>query len=101
MTKKIVIWGYPPDTHTHSYIHLGFAKAFAYLDYDVVWCDDDPDYADDVKDSIVLTEKNCINIFQLIVHRNISFIILQMILKNMKVITFTIFLFIMKDMIGV
>jgi len=61
MTKKIVIWGYPPDTHTHSYIHLGFAKAFAYLDYDVVWCDNDPDYADEVKDSIVLTEKNCMS----------------------------------------
>ena len=61
MTKKVVIWGYPPDTHTHSYIHLGFAKAFAYLDYDVVWCDDDSDYADEVKDSIVITEKNCIN----------------------------------------
>jgi len=59
MTKKIVIWGYPPNTHTHSYIHLGFAKAFSYLDYDVVWCDDDPDYADEVKDSIVITEKNC------------------------------------------
>ena len=59
MTKKVVIWGYPPDTHTHSYIHLGFSKAFSYLDYDVVWCDDDPDYADEVKDSIVLTEKSC------------------------------------------
>ena len=59
MTKKIVIWGYPPDTHTHSYIHG--LKAFSYLDYDVVWCDDDPDYADEVKDSIVLTEKNCMS----------------------------------------
>ena len=59
MTKKVVIWGYPPDTHTHSYIHLGFAKAFSYLDYDVVWCADDSDYADEVKDSIIITEKNC------------------------------------------
>lgn len=61
MTKKVVIWGHPPDTHTHSYIHLGFAKAFSYLDYDVVWCDDDPDYADEVKDCIVLTENSCRN----------------------------------------
>jgi hypothetical protein len=59
MTNKVVIWGYPPDSHTHSYIHLGFAKAFSYLNYDVIWCDDDPDYADEVKDCIVLTEKNC------------------------------------------
>ena len=59
MTKKVVIWGYPPDTHTHSYIHLGFAKAFSYLDYEVTWCDDDPDYADEVKDAIVISENNC------------------------------------------
>lgn len=59
MNKKVVIWGYPPNTHTHSYIHLGFAKAFSYLDYDVVWCGDDPDYVDEVKDCIVLTENSC------------------------------------------
>jgi len=61
MTNKVVIWGHPPDTHTHSYIHLGFAKAFSYLDYDVVWCADDPDYVDEVKDCIVLTENSCRN----------------------------------------
>ena len=59
MTQKVVIWGYPPNTHTHSYVHLGFAKAFSYLDYDVVWCDDDPEYAEDVGDAIVISEKNC------------------------------------------
>ena len=60
MTKKVVIWGYPPDTHTHSYIHLGFAKAFSQLDYDVVWYDDDEEYSDeDLSDAIIITENNC------------------------------------------
>jgi hypothetical protein len=60
MTKKIVIWGYPPHTHTHSYIHLGFAKAFSYLDYDVVWYDDSEEYSqEDLSDAIIISENNC------------------------------------------
>lgn len=60
MNKKIVIWGYPPDTHTHSYIHLGFAKAFSDMDYDVTWYDDSPDYSkEDLSNAIVITEHNC------------------------------------------
>jgi len=60
MIKKVVIWGYPPDTHTHSYIHLGFAKAFSEMDYDVVWYDDSPEYSNEnLQDSIVITEHNC------------------------------------------
>ena len=38
---KIVIWGYPEHSHTHSYIHLGFYRAFKYLGFDVYWFDDD------------------------------------------------------------
>ena len=37
---KIVIWGYPLHSHTHSYIHSAFYKAFKYLEYDVYWFDD-------------------------------------------------------------
>lgn len=60
MSKKVVIWGYPPHTHTHSYIHLGFAKAFSFLDYDVVWYDDSDEYSDeDLSDAIVISEVNC------------------------------------------
>lgn len=60
MNKKVVIWGYPPHTHTHSYIHLGFAKAFSSLDYDVVWYDDDEEYSDEnLSDSIIISEINC------------------------------------------
>lgn len=60
MDKKVIIWGHPPDTHTHSYIHLGFAKAFSHLNYDVVWYDDDEEYAnEDLTNAIIISEKNC------------------------------------------
>lgn len=59
MNKKIIIWGHIPDSHTHSYVHLGFAKAFSSIDYDVVWYDDSSEYAnEDLTDSIVIAEKN-------------------------------------------
>lgn len=60
MTKKVIIWGYTPHTHTHSYIHYGFAKAFANLDYDVMWYDDSPEYSqENLSDAIIISEVNC------------------------------------------
>lgn len=38
--KKIVIWGYPLNTHTHSYIHYGWHKGFTHLKYDTYWFSD-------------------------------------------------------------
>lgn len=38
---KIIIWGYPLHSHTHSYIHAAFYKAFKFLDYETYWFDDD------------------------------------------------------------
>lgn len=38
--KKIIIWGHPLYSHTHSYIHEAYYKAFKYLGYDVYWFDD-------------------------------------------------------------
>jgi hypothetical protein len=35
--KKVVIWGHPLNSHTHSYIHAGFYKAFQYLGYETIW----------------------------------------------------------------
>jgi hypothetical protein len=35
--KKFVIWGHLHYTHTHSYIHYGFAKAAQSMGWDVVW----------------------------------------------------------------
>lgn len=62
MSKKVVIWGHPPHTHTHSYINYGFAKAFAQLDYDVIWYEDSEDYVkESLEDSIVITEVNSCN----------------------------------------
>jgi hypothetical protein len=39
--KKVVIWGYPLDTHTHSYIHYAFEKAFKFLGYETLWLNND------------------------------------------------------------
>ena len=34
---KIVIWGFPLYTHTHSFIHASFYKVFKHLGYDTYW----------------------------------------------------------------
>ena len=54
---KIVIWGYPLHTHTHSYIHNSFYKAFNFLGHSVYWFDDN-NYPDgfDFTNCIFLTE---------------------------------------------
>jgi len=38
--KKVIIWGYPLHSHTHSYIHGAWYKTFKHLGYDVYWFDD-------------------------------------------------------------
>ena len=38
--QKVIIWGYPLYTHTHSYIHYGWHKAFKHLGYDTYWFHD-------------------------------------------------------------
>ncbi len=40
MNKKIIIWGYPLHSHTHSYIHSAIFDALKYLKYEVYWFDD-------------------------------------------------------------
>lgn len=37
---KIIIWGYPLHTHTHSYTHNAFYKAFKALGHEVYWFHD-------------------------------------------------------------
>ena len=37
--KQIVIWGHKIHTHTHSYIHGAFYKAFSFLGYKTLWLD--------------------------------------------------------------
>ena len=54
---KVVIWGYPLNSHTHSYIHSSFYKAFKHLGHDVYWFHDDEYPEDfDFDDCIFLTE---------------------------------------------
>jgi len=40
MFSKIIIWGYPLHTHTHSYIHYGWYKGFKHLGYNTFWFND-------------------------------------------------------------
>ncbi|NBP58076.1 hypothetical protein EBU71_16380 [bacterium] len=58
--KKIIIWGHPPHTHTHSYIHHGFYKSLYYLGHDVYWVDDIENNNIDVNDAIVISESQAI-----------------------------------------
>lgn len=44
--SKIIIWGHPLYSHTHSYVHDAYYKTLRYLGYDVYWFHDD-DYPDD------------------------------------------------------
>lgn len=39
--SKVIIWGHPLHSHTHSYIHESYYRAFEYLGYDVYWFDDE------------------------------------------------------------
>jgi hypothetical protein len=41
MFERVIIWGHKLHTHTHSYIHYGFYKAFKHLNYDVYWLDEE------------------------------------------------------------
>ena len=39
--QKVIVWGYPLHTHTHSYGHAAAFKAFKYLGYETYWFHDD------------------------------------------------------------
>ena len=38
--NKVVIWGHPLYSHTHSYVHEAYNKAFKHLGYDTYWFHD-------------------------------------------------------------
>lgn len=38
--SKVVIWGHPLYSHTHSYVHDAYYKAFKRMGYDVYWFHD-------------------------------------------------------------
>jgi hypothetical protein len=56
-SKKVVIWGYPLYSHTHSFVHYGWFKAFQALGYETYWFHDKDHPADfDYSNCIFLTE---------------------------------------------
>jgi hypothetical protein len=60
MTKqKVIIWGHPLHSHTHSYIHGGFKKGFEHMGCEVHWFNNEeyPDPTDfDYGNSLIITE---------------------------------------------
>lgn len=55
--SKIIVWGFPLHTHTHSYIHYGWVKAFTAIGYETHWFSDDNFPIDfDYNDCLFITE---------------------------------------------
>ena len=62
--KKVIIWGFPLHSHTHSYIHHGWYKGFKHLGHETYWFHDG-DYPNDFDYS------NCVFITEGYADRNI------------------------------
>jgi hypothetical protein len=55
--KKVVIWGHKLHSHTHSYIHWAFHRAFTHLGYETYWLDNRDDVSGiDFSNSLFITE---------------------------------------------
>lgn len=55
--KKVVLWGHKLHSHTHSYIHYAFVKAFKHLGYETLWLDkNDKITGIDFSNSLFITE---------------------------------------------
>ncbi len=55
--KKVVLWGHKLHSHTHSWIHWAFYRAFEHLGYDVLWLDNSDNIKGiDFSDSLFITE---------------------------------------------
>lgn len=55
--KKVVIWGHKLHSHTHSYIHWAFHRAFTHLGYDTYWLDNQDNLQGiDFSNSLFITE---------------------------------------------
>lgn len=54
--SKIVIWGHPLHSHTHSYIHHGYFRAFKSLGFDTVWLNGSPCLSEFPDNTIFFTE---------------------------------------------
>jgi hypothetical protein len=57
--NKVIIWGHKLHSHSHSYIHAGFFKAFKHLGYDTYWLDNNDDVTCmDFSNSLFITEEH-------------------------------------------
>lgn len=57
---KFIIWGHKLHTHTHSYIHSAYNKAFQYLGYETYWVDAKDDLSSiDFSDAVFFVEGSC------------------------------------------
>lgn len=57
MQSKVIIWGHKLHSHTHSYIHNSYFKAFKSLGYEVFWFDETDDVSGfDFSNCIFFTE---------------------------------------------
>ncbi len=55
--SKVIIWGHPLHSHTHSYIHWGFFRAFKHLGYEVYWVKEQQELEGiDLHNALFLTE---------------------------------------------
>ena len=55
--EKVVIWGHKLHSHTHSYIHNAFFRAFEHLGHQTFWFDNNDDTKNfDFGNSLFLTE---------------------------------------------
>lgn len=55
--KKVVLWGHKLHSHTHSYIHWGFQRAYQALGYQTLWLDQHDHIANiDFSNALFITE---------------------------------------------
>lgn len=60
--NKVIVWGYPLDSHTHSYVHFCWVKTFKALGYETHWFEDNNYPALDTfnyTNTIFITEGHC------------------------------------------
>lgn len=55
--NKVILWGHKLHSHTHSYIHFGFHRAFQHLGFDTYWFENRDDVSSfDFSNSLFITE---------------------------------------------
>ena len=97
-SKKIIVWGHPLHSHTHSYINYAFYRTFKSICYETHWIDSIADIgALDLSDSIFIVEgqvdgniplrNDCSIYFIIVIYQNMKMPIL--IIRHYKFILMT------------